>query len=144
MANSLCSAEGWKGTRVCADHVRALQRSAWARRNPRAARSAVKAFCGATWTQDRAIRAGHAVEDPVCPLCGSQADSLPHRVFDCKHVDAVDARSKHRWAVARMKENVGSDPLFAFRAIWNHPAPAAQAPAIAGGDVVVLGRRHDG
>jgi len=42
--------DGWSGVRVCADPVKTMLNSTWATKNPKAARAAVKAFCGATWT----------------------------------------------------------------------------------------------
>ena len=128
MALSLKS-EGWHGTRVCADHVRALLRSAWASKNPGAARSAVKACCGGTWTQDRAVRCGYAIDDPVCPLCGRCPDSLKHRIFECSCEAAVTARENHRWALSKMTLTMNSDPLWISRSVWDHPASKVELPA---------------
>ena len=112
------------------------------RKNRKATRTAIKAFCGGIWTQDRAIQSGYNIEDATCPLCMTQEDSLDHRLFKCSHTEAVKLRKEHAWAISKMKDNVDKDPLLARRAIWDHPAAQVQPPLEEGGRHPDLGRRH--
>ena len=45
-----------------------------------------------TWTRDRAEKAGYVVESTVCPLCQTAQDSVFHRVWECTHPEAKEAR----------------------------------------------------
>jgi len=142
MASSLCK-DGWSGNRVCCDHVKKFLNSKWSKANPKASRAAIKAFCGGTWTQDRAIQSGYDIEDPYCPLCHAAPDSLKHRLFDCNHEDAVHARNQHKWAMKRLFDSRYTDQLFAYRSIWEHPADKVELPAESGGVTTVWGDGAD-
>ena len=48
------------------------------------------AACDAIWTRTRLRDAGYLLEDVSCPLCGTQEDTLHHRVWNCLHASCVE------------------------------------------------------
>jgi len=136
LAKSMAS-EGWVGERVSADAIRKVLNSAWAKRNPRGARGALKLFCGAVWTQERAVKSGYVVEDQLCPLCRKAPDTIQHRICECH--EAEETRSKHKWAFKQIRALMAKDPCKAFRGVWEHPAKFTSLPAKEGNTVTVWG-----
>ena len=80
------------GGRICTDVPRALCRS---RKTDAWSRYLIKsANVGGLWTRDRSAAAGHKTSTS-CPLCLVCQDSLRHRVWQCQHPQAVQARKLH-------------------------------------------------
>jgi len=132
---------GFNAKRVCPDPIRTVLASAWSRRSPLQAFTALKAFCGGIWTADRARELGYKItdEDAVCPLCKAAPDTLEHRVLHCSA--RADVRSKHKEAFKVMNACCRSDPLLCFRGIFPHPAEGVELPHANGGIEI---QRFDG
>ena len=128
-------AEGWDGSRVCADPPRTLCNSKWAKANPLAAHHAVKAFVGGAWTKERAAKAGYVVKDMLCELCGEAVDTFEHRVCSCRA--AAHVRQRHSKTMKQIKSCPELGPLFATRAIWRQPADSCPLPPVDGGTEIV-------
>jgi len=75
----------------------------------------------ALWTEDRLKEAGYDT-DGLCPLCKEVPDSQWHRCWQCKHQDAVEARTKAApsWAIKEALEN--PDDTIWNRAVCLNPA----------------------
>jgi len=71
------------------------------------------AACDALWTRDRAEKAGYVVESTVCPLCQTAQDSVFHRVWECTHPEAKEARDgiAPEWLQKKVAEDKGN-PLW--------------------------------
>jgi len=142
MATGL-SFQGWHGSRVCADPVRSILSSKWAKKNRLEASYAVKTFCDAIWTGVRASEAGYACDGMLCPLCGKAEDSIEHRILACDAECAIDARKAHSKTFQIIKRNYASDKFFFSRGVWQHPADRLPRPPDAGGMLTTWDERID-
>jgi len=119
---------GWHGTRVCPDPIRAVTHSAWARTHCLEASYACRAFCDGIWTGDRAAEAGYDCQGMLCPLCNLAEDSLKHRITQCSAPEAVKVRSSFKKAFDVIGENIDRDKFYATRGIIQHPAERLPFP----------------
>ncbi len=115
------------GRRACLDHLRHfLSNDKWW--TPKARGVYRSVLCGAIWTYSRAAAGGYIVDD-VCPLCGCVGDTIHHRVWECCHPAARDARN----AVApdwlqKEAHAVGVGNPFYTTAIMRHPGDVIPPP----------------
>ncbi len=71
--------------------------------------------CGAIMTYDKASRAGYMVAN-LCPLCHCGPDTIFHRIWQCRHADAVAARNE--CAPLWLQREANSEQGAANRAFW--------------------------
>ena len=131
----------WEGERVCPDPVQRVIASSWGKAHPVEAHYAVKSFCNAIWTKQRAKEAGYQQDSLLCDFCGMDEDTIEHRVCHCPA--AQDVRAEFADEVDIMMANALRDPLFAFRGIFSHPGDKAKRPPPEGGGQVEWGRVVD-
>ncbi len=117
------------GRRAAAEHVKAQLRSdRKLTAKDRAGYMAVA--CGAIMTYSKAAAAGYLVDD-ACPLCGRRGDTMVHRIWQCQHPTAVEARNAAvpRWLqdeFARAADTATNQ--FWTTAFIPHPADEWPAP----------------
>jgi len=82
----------FEGRSACVDYVR---RFVLSKVRPRVETIVVAAAAtNAIWTLWRLQQAGYLVDDCRCPLCKDMIDTLHHRLWVCKHPEAVRLRRK--------------------------------------------------
>ncbi len=133
-SSKFCTAVGPSGDepiptrRICMDHIRdQLANDKWWDAERRAAYRAV--LCNAVMTYSRAVEGGYLVEDR-CPMCGMLGDTLHHRIWACKHPDAVAAREATAPAWLRLEANTAGQGDDTFTtAFIPHPGDIIHHPS---------------
>ena len=83
--------------------------------------------CRALYCRDELIKMGYLSSD-LCPLCGTEKDSLYHRVWKCSHVDASAARQAA--APARYRDWAAAEPTQICWSTGHFEHPAIHWPNI--------------
>ncbi len=120
--------EGFRGRRVCLDHVRS-RLSSDRRMSPLEKKAAYRSvLCDAVLTRSKAAERGYLVDD-VCPLCGARGDSIFHRVWECCHpeVEAARRKSAPDWMIDEAKRRGRHDPLY-LKGLFPHPGDVWPRP----------------
>ena len=83
--------KGAKNARLCPDTVERLLHST---KLDEAEKGIIKSIsCKSYWTNHRRKACGYDVEDR-CPLCGSEGDTLHHRIWTCQAPEVEQARAR--------------------------------------------------
>ena len=82
-----------KTSRACMDIMRSVLNSSKLDAKEKSSLAALG--CNAIWTKVRAEEHGYVLPDNLCSLCGVEADTVHHRLWQCKHPEVVALRNKH-------------------------------------------------
>ncbi len=94
--------------------------------------------CDAVMTCSKARKLGYDIPDQ-CPLCGHAGDTQFHRIWKCRHPDAVKAREEAApsWLLKEVERLVDADKqIFWTTAFFPHPADIWPKPAVEANAVV--------
>ena len=88
------------------------------------------AATNALWSKTRLLEAGYIVEDLSCQMCGIANDTIHHRLWECTHPKASEARREcAKEAVIRRALQAGPTSLLYNCGILDHPADRVPPPA---------------
>ena len=81
------------------------------------------------WTCSDLARYGYPVS-PLCPLCGLEPDTLKHRIWQCTHPGAREARAEAGGSADLVSQAMGMDEHQSCRSwcrplSFNHPPPTS-------------------
>ncbi len=132
--------EEFRGRRACVDHL--SRQLATDKRITREGRAAVMSVaCNAVMTYSRAVALGYMVQD-ICPMCGCAGDTIRHRVWECQHPDAVEARRRAApdWLIDEVRRRPCTQARWTTGVIphpgdiWPRPSADANPTAVYDGD----------
>ncbi len=116
------------GRRACADLAENYLKGACPRGITPQQRGAFRAAAtDAVLTNSRACSLGYIVSD-ICPLCGTQGDTLYHRVYECECTREDVETAAPRWFLEEAR-NKGREATFFTTGIFPHPADLWPLPS---------------
>jgi len=117
----------FEGRSACVDYVRRFVMSKVRTRVETIVVAA--AATNAIWTLWRLQQAGYLIDDCRCPLCKEMIDTLHHRLWVCKHPEAVRLRRKAAsQVIIDVAVSSPESPLF-NHGIFPHPVDVYPNPA---------------
>ena len=120
-----------RGRRVCVEVVKRVAKSA---RIPSLGQChLMAAACNSVWTKVRARLSGYVLEDTLCAMCGTEQDTLHHRLWHCNHpkVDAARRAAAPPSVIKAARAAGPCCPLY-NRGLFEHPAHDLPPPATTG------------